>query len=109
MDNPYGPGKSWFLVNEEQLREKIVELMPDVRRETGRMEDLIREMVKLEREKAGLDNPRGIVELLPYKKKAHDDPDVTGSGTIAGRSYRAAGWISSEGNLRISLLPPKRK
>jgi hypothetical protein len=109
MDNPYGPGKSWFLVNEEQLREKIVELSPEIHRDTGRMEDLIREMVKLEREKAGLDDPRGNIELSPYKKKGLSDPDLTGAGRIAGRDYRVAGWISKNGNLRIGLLPPRRK
>jgi hypothetical protein len=105
-----GLGKSWYLVNDDQLREKIVELSPEIRRETGRMEDLIREMVKLEREKAGLDDPRGNIDLaLNKNKKGPKDPDFIGSGRIAGRVYQVGAWISQPDKLKISLLPPRRK
>jgi hypothetical protein len=110
MEDSYGQGKSWFLVNEEQLREKIVELSPEIRRETGRMEDLIREMVKLEREKTGLDDPRGNINLaLNKNKKGPKDPDFIGAGRIAGRVYQVGAWISQPDKLKISLLPPRRK
>ena len=106
MDDPYGPGKRWFLLSEEQLREKILELSPDIHRDTGRMEDLIRELVKLEREKAGLDNPYGTLELWKNReKKSESHPDLVGAGRIAGRSYRVAAWFSGSDKLKVSLLP----
>jgi hypothetical protein len=108
MDAPYGHGKSWFLVNEEQLREKIIELSPDIHRDTERMSDLMREIVKLEREKTGLDKRSGKLELTPNKeKKDKSEPDFTGQGIVAGRSYSAAAWGSISGKLRVSLLPFK--
>ena len=63
MTDPYGPGQCWHLVNENQLQQLIVTLAPDIQRNTDRMADLIRELVKLEREKAGLDKPVGTIEL----------------------------------------------
>jgi hypothetical protein len=104
-----GLGRRFFIVDEDQLRQKILELSPDIRRDTDREEEMIRELVKLEREKLGLDNPRGNIELSPYKKKNPSDPDLTGTGKVAGRFYRVAGWISKTGKLRIALLPRARK
>jgi hypothetical protein len=102
-------GRRFLIIDEEKLQQLILELSPDIRRDTERMGDLIRELVKLEREKTGLDNPRGTLELYPYKKKDSSDPDITGTGHVAGRFYRAAGWISKNGKLRIALLPQNRK
>jgi len=107
MDN--GQGKRFFILDEEALRQKILELSPEIRRDTERMEDMIRELVKLEREKRGLDNPKGTLELIANDRKASsspDSPDVIGTGWVAGRPYRAAGWLTRNGKLRIALLPP---
>jgi hypothetical protein len=104
----YGQGRRFFIVEEEGLRQMIAALSPDIRRDTERMADLIREMVSIERQKAGLDKPHGSLELFPNKeKKLASDPDLTGAGRIAGRFYRAAGWVSKTDTLRISLLPRK--
>jgi hypothetical protein len=103
-------GRRFFIVDEDELRQKIIEMSPEIRRDTERMADLIREMVALERQKAGLDNPRGTIEISPNKAKKHpSEPDLSGFGHVAGRSYRAAGWRSVTDKLKISLLPPKRK
>jgi hypothetical protein len=109
MDTDW-PRKRYFIVDEDQLRAKIVELSPEIRRDAKRMEDLIIEMVGLERQKMGLDNPGGALELEPNEeKKSHDSPDLVGSGLVCGRHYRAAGWLTKNGNLKIALLPKKAK
>lgn len=91
------------------MREWILELSPDIKREADRMADLIRELVTLEREKTGLDNPHGTLELLRNKdKKDASHPDLVGSGRVAGRFYHAAGWISGS-KIKIALLPQKPK
>ena len=93
---------------EDTMRQRILDAYPDIRREVDRMADLIREMVRLEREKAGLDNPRGVIELtINQDKKDSSEPDVLGTGRIASRSYRAIGWYKNN-KMKISLLPPKR-
>jgi hypothetical protein len=104
-----GPGRRFFIVDEDQLRAKILELSPEIRRDTERMEDLIRDLVRLEREKLGLDNARGSLELWPNKdKRSPSDQDWIGSGKVCGRAYRAAGWILKYGRFQISLLPQRR-
>jgi hypothetical protein len=101
-----GPGRRFFIVDEDQLHDKILELSPELQRDTERMADLIREMVKFEREKLGLDNPRGALELCRNQQKFKaSDPDLIGGGRIAGRSYRAAGWLWGKEKIRIALLP----
>jgi hypothetical protein len=103
-------GKRFFIIDEDKLRAKILELSPELRRDTERMADLIRELVKLEREKRGLDNPRGTLELCHNKeKRAANDPDLMGNGRVAGRFYRASAWLSENHKLRILLSPKDRK
>jgi hypothetical protein len=109
MDNG-GLGKRFFILDEEALRQKAIELCPEIRREKERMEDILRELVGLERSKLGLDKAHGALELMPNeKKKSHDSPDLIGNGLIAGRLYQAAGWLTKNGNLKIALLPQKPK
>jgi hypothetical protein len=117
MNNPLssphessGPGRRFLIVDEDQLRQLIIQLSPDIRRDTDRMGDFIRELVTLEREKTGLDNPRGTLELWPNKeKKDPSHPDLIGTGRIAGRLYQATGWLSKANKVKIALLPRKRK
>lgn len=103
-----GPDKQ-FLVTEGSLRQLLLDDSPALRRDTEHLAELIKELVKFEREKAGLDKPSGTIELLPNKdKKSPSDPDLTGWGRVAGRQYRAAAWLASSGDkLKISLLPRK--
>jgi len=102
-------GRAFYIVDEDALRAKILQFSPEIHRDTLRMEDMIRELVNHEREKLGLDNPRGALELIDNtQKKDSDHPDLIGSGFIAGRPYRAAGWLAKNGKLKIALLPLKR-
>ena len=110
METPPGQGKQYWIVNEDQLRQLILDYSPEIRRDTQHMADMIAEMVKTDREKAGLDNPKGNIELRPNKdKKAPAHPDMIGEGRIAGRLYKAGAWVSGVDHLRISLLPKGRK
>jgi hypothetical protein len=93
-------------IAEDDFRRRILEISPQIRADVDVMASLIRELVNLEREKLGLDKPRGTLELIPNKaKKNPGDPDLIGSGRIAGRSYKAAAWISGKEKIRVSLLP----
>ena len=95
---------------EDTLRQWIIDHSPEIRHDVNLMADMIRELVTLEREKLNLDNPRGTIELWPNEdKKSATDPELIGNGRIAGRSYRAAAWISKTDRFRIVLLPPQRK
>jgi hypothetical protein len=87
-------------------RRRLIDSSPQIHTDVESMTALIRELVNLEREKLGLDRPRGTLELYLNKEKNQpSDPDLTGSGFIAGRRYRAAAWRSAKDKLRISLLP----
>lgn len=106
----YGAGKEYFLVELSQLRQLIIDYSPEIRRDTNRMADMIREIVDTDRAKAGLDKPSGSLTLWPNKHKTLvSHPDMLGEGRIAGRAYRAAAWFSGEHNLKISVLPAERK
>ena len=94
----------------DDLRRRLIQEDPQIKSEVELMANMIRELVNLERAKLGLDNPRGTIELWPNKEKKHaSEPDFWGAGKIAGRSYRAAGWLAKSDKIKISLLPPKRK
>jgi hypothetical protein len=91
----YGPGKRYFLVNEEQLRQLIIDFSPDIHRDVNRMEDLIHAIIATEREKAGLDKPDGKATLeLNTLKRSDGDCDYIGKIRIAGRMYNARAWIA---------------
>ena len=97
-------GEAYFIVTEEQLRAKIIELSPEIRHDTNRMEDLIRELVSIEREKAGLDHPGGHLELwLNKERRTETDPQWIGTGRVAGRHYRASAWVKEQ-TLRVALI-----
>jgi hypothetical protein len=90
----------------DDQRHRLIDSFPQIHTNVESMTALIRELVNLEREKLGLDRPRGTLELYSNKgKKQPSDPDLTGSGLIAGRRYRAAAWLSGKDKIRISLLP----
>jgi hypothetical protein len=137
MDNPqtdkirlpqdHGGGKAYYIVSEQAALEEIFELypqlyealrtrllaqIPELRADTERFADLLREIVKLERAERGLDNPRGRLELLPNKDKSDPlQPDFIGTGQIAGRHYHLSAWIQKNGSIKIAALPraPKQQ
>jgi len=98
-----GQGQAWFLVNEDQLRQMIVDLAPQVRHDVDIMADLIREMIKIEREKTASAQPSAPISLYLYpgKKKQKYDPDFVGKTVIRGRDFEALG--------RYGFDPDKRK
>jgi hypothetical protein len=107
--NNDGPGSRFFIVDEDQLRQKVIDLSPELQRDTQRMADLIRELVNFEREKAGLDNPRGTLELWLNKEQRTDsDPQWVGVGRVAGRHYLVSAWVKNQ-SLKVMLLPRKVK
>ena len=96
-------------IAEDILRQRVIDTYPEIRHEVDRMADLIRELVRLEREKAGFDEPRGMIELVINQDKKHpSEPDATGSAKIAGRFYQAIAWCKTN-KIKIALLPPKRR
>ena len=101
-------GQRWFLLNEDQLDLLIRRISPQIHDDINRQEDLIRELVNLERTKLGLDKPTGSIELWANKdKKYAREPDFIGSSRIAGRYYRAAAWLCPPDRIRIELGPRK--
>lgn len=102
----------YYCFTEEGLRAcalRVLEMFPELRAEAREMCNLLRECVKTEREKLGLDKPRGSIELGQNKEKDHpSQPDLIGSALVAGRRYQAAGWIKAN-TIRIALLPQHRK
>lgn len=110
MDATEAQGDQYWILNADQLRQLILDCSPDIRRDTNRMADLIREMVDTERAKVGLDRPTGSLTLWPNKHKTRPtDPELLGEGRIAGRNYRLAAWFKGEHNLQVSVLPAERK
>ena len=94
----------------DAIRQRLIDSDPGLRQDIARMTDLFRELVNLERRKMGLDRPGGRLWLRKNtEKKDGGDPDLIGDAIVAGRSYRAAGWLNGAGKLKISLLVQRRK
>jgi hypothetical protein len=93
-------------MNEDELRERIIAISPDIKRDIERMNDLLREIVKEERAKGGYDKYIGKLTLKKNTdKKTPEQPILKGSGMVAGRFYEAAAWFEN-GILRIALEQP---
>lgn len=81
---------------------------PDLRSDIKQMEAQFRELVKVERQKMGLDRPGGQLWLYPNQERKNDnDPDLIGKGQVNGRAYQAVGWLGQNQKLKIALLPLK--
>jgi len=94
---------------EDTLRERILLIAPELRHDINVMADVIRELVKLERDKAGLDAETGGLELHPNESRSSEHaPHLIGSGTVAGRRYEAAAWLAPNNVLRVALIKPRR-
>lgn len=104
------PTPNVLLIAEDDLRRRLMEMSPQLHHDTEVMADLIRELVKLEREKNGRDNPHGTLELRRNtEKRSSTNPDLIGQGTVRGHFYRASAWLSETGKIRILLSPQGRK
>ena len=94
--------------NEEDLRNRILALSPEIRRDVNHLADILLQMVQLEVSKRGLDNPLGSIVLEPYTNKTTSkSPDFVGQGRIAGRHYKAAAWRCGK-TLRVGLELSRR-
>jgi hypothetical protein len=98
-------------ISEDALRQFLIDAVPEIKHEVSKMEDVLRELVKTERAKAGLNKEIGTIDLaINSKKSSPDHPDVIGNARVAGRPYDAAGWFSkNKQKLRISLIPPRNR
>jgi hypothetical protein len=68
----------------------------------------LREMVEVERAKAGLDLQPSKLELVPYEKTHPDQPDVIGGGRIGGHLYRVYGWIRNR-KMQLRFYPNEKR
>lgn len=98
------------MTEDDALRDWIMAESPEIRHDVALMADLIRELVKLEREKRGLDNPRGTGTLgLNKAKLSSRQPDYLGSAFIRGHNYSIQGWTTADKqNIRLSFYPHGR-
>jgi hypothetical protein len=98
----------WDSLSDDELRERIIALSPQIAADCQHLVEVLRELVKLEREKRGLDQPSGTIILYRNnKKRSAGDPDLVGSGKIAGRPYRVSGWfLKASHSVRLILQPP---
>jgi hypothetical protein len=89
--------------NEDELRERIKEISPEIRHDVNLMADEIRELVRLERDKAGIPNNTAGIWLLPNERKSSDkDPDFVGRGLFNGQRLDVCGWLRSD-SIAITL------
>jgi hypothetical protein len=96
-----------FHFTENELREFIITRVSEIHADAIALTNVLRDMVKLDREKAGLDNSKGSIQLVvnQHKVDAHS-PDLIGKARVAGRNYDAAAWINPNNSIRVALLPP---
>jgi hypothetical protein len=103
------PVNGFYILTEEQLRLVLIDLTPQIRHDVEIMTDLMRELVKIERKKLGLDDTNGSLILEPNREKNRDNaPDLIGAGKIGGRFYQAYGRILQTQKVKIDLLPKSR-
>lgn len=107
MESKPEPVNGFYILTLEQFRQAIIDASPKIAHDTEVITDLLRELVKVERARSGLDKNGGILLLHPRHKKAPTDPDLVGGGQIAGHYYRASAWLKPDKEvLKISLLEP---
>ena len=91
-------------MNDDELRERIKEISPEIRHDIKVMEDLLREIIKSERDKQGKNAYDGQIVLELNQHKDHGaQPDLVGSGTVNAVKYRAAAWVQTDGKLKLGL------
>lgn len=86
-------------MTDEELRKRILDLSPELRLDVKVLTDILRKQVEVERDKAGFNHYSGKIVLAANKDKetGSKQPDLIGSGRVAGHLYRFAGWINGTG------------
>ena len=95
-------------LGDDQLRLRILDVVPELRRDIKELAEIFREYVRLQRDKLGLDTHPAEIRLQPNKNKKRQGekaPDLVGSGRVEGRLYDAVGYINGR-KLRIVLRQP---
>jgi len=88
---------------ENELRTNLEALVPSIKNDVSTMHMILRELIDTERAKLGLDKFYGEILLEKNEQKRDKkQPDLIGEGRVAGRKYRAAGWLKGKA-IRISL------
>jgi hypothetical protein len=96
-----------FHFTEDELRDFLITRVSEIHADAAALSNLIRELVKLDRQKGGFDNPKGSIHLAVNERRGNDQsPDLVGKARVAGRNYDAAGWIHPNQSIRVALIPP---
>jgi hypothetical protein len=97
-----------FHFTEDELRNFIIERVPEIRMQALALTDVLRQSIAFEERKKGYEHPKGTIALVPNPHR-HDDhsPALIGKGKVASRLYDAAGWLNPNNSIRVVLIPPK--
>jgi len=91
-------------IAEEDLRRRMIEQVPEIRHEVARMENILREIVDLERLKIPPETGRGYLVLKEGPKTKY-----TGTAWIGAKKYKARGIIAKDPSrkpiIKITLFP----
>jgi hypothetical protein len=91
---------------EEELRARVLAVAPDIRHAMYTLENVLREMIKDERDKRGLEKYIGTLTLNKNEeKKTPAQPDLVGTGYVAGRQYTAEAWFRGLA-IKVELKQP---
>jgi hypothetical protein len=95
-------------MDEDELRQRILALRPDIAAEARELANVLREIVKTEREKRERIDCK--ITLHAREKTEPSQPDLIGSGPIGGRFYQVAAWIRAQKlELRFSSHEQRRR
>jgi len=91
-------------IAEDDLRRRMIEQVPEIRAEVNRMENILREMIDLERLKIPPETGRG--NLVLYKQPLGK---YSGKGGIGTKKYKVRGTFAKDHSgkeiFKITLFP----
>ena len=91
-------------IAEDDLRRRMIEQVPEIRHEVGRMENILRDLVDLERLKIPPETGRGYFVLNKRSKGKY-----SGIGSIGAKKYKIRGVLAQDPSgkeiLKITLFP----
>ena len=88
----------------DQVVKRVLAASPEFRHDVNLMADLMRQLVRLERDKAGLDENTGRIDLYPNQAKNDPaQPDFIGAGSYADNRIQAAAWLRKN-SLCVTLV-----
>jgi hypothetical protein len=91
-------------IAEDDLRRRMIEQVPEIRSQVERMEEVLREIIELERSKMPPETGRGYLVLKEAPRGKY-----SGQGGIGTKKYKARGTLTQDPQgkeiLKITLLP----